>query len=114
MSGELALISKGLPAMNFIRADSDVDLGTTGYCQYHLFGQEFYLTTTHVSLIIVCVTLIVFAIFANRAIKKADPYKAPGMFLNIVEMIAAYSVDSPSRNGVQYRGFELPFVEIGT
>ena len=87
MSGELALISKGLPAMNFIRADSDVDLGTTGYCQYHLFGQEFYLTTTHVSLIIVCVTLIVFAIFAYRAIKKADPYKAPGMFLNIVEML---------------------------
>ena len=87
MSGEYALLSKSLPSMNFIRADSDVELGTTGYFKYYLFGQELYLTTTHVALFIVCLTLIVFAIVANRAVKKADPYKSPGMFVNILEML---------------------------
>lgn len=87
MSREMALMSKGLPAMNFIRADSQVELGATGYFKYHLFGQDLYLTTTHISLFIVCVTLIVFAIVANRAVRKADPYKAPGTFLNILELM---------------------------
>lgn len=82
----MALISRGLPAMNFIRADSNVELGASGYYKYQLFGQDLYLTTTHVSILIVCVTLIIFAIIANRVVKKADPYKAPGVFLNILEL----------------------------
>ena len=87
MSRELAFVSKGMSAMNFIRADSDVELGATGYLKYHLFGNELYLTTTHISLLIVCLTLIIFAVVANRAVKKADPYKAPGTFVNILELL---------------------------
>lgn len=87
MSGELAFISKGLPAMNFIRADSAVDLGTNGYLKYQLFGQDLYITTTHISLFLVCLTLMVFAVFASRAVKKADPYEAPGTFVNILELL---------------------------
>lgn len=83
----MALVSKGLPAMNFIRADSNVELGATGYYKYQLFGQDLYLTTTHVSMLIVCATLIIFALIANRVVKKADPYKAPGVFLNILELL---------------------------
>lgn len=87
MNAEISFVSRGLPAMNFIRADSDVELGATGYLKYHLFGQELYVTTTHISLFIVCMTLIIFAIVANRAVKKADPYKTPGAFVNVLELL---------------------------
>ena len=87
MNGEISYFAKGLPAANFIRADIGDDLGTQGYLKYQLFGQDLYLTTTHISLFIVCLTLILFAIVANRAVKRADPYEKPGMFVNILEML---------------------------
>lgn len=87
MSNGIALISKGLPAMNLIRADSEVELGASGYLKYRVMGQDIFLTTTHVSLIIVVATILIFAFIANRAIKKADPNKVPGTFLNIVEAL---------------------------
>ena len=46
-----------------------------------------YITTTHICLSIVFVILIVFAIVANRAIKKADPAKAPSGFVNVLELL---------------------------
>lgn len=54
---------------------------------FTLWGQDIYLTTTHISLIIVFVSLLIFAVLANQAIKKADPNKVPGPFLNVVELI---------------------------
>lgn len=83
----MALVSRGLPATNLIRADGNVELGASGYYKYQLFGQDLFLTTTHVSMIIVCLTLIIFGLVANRAVKKADPYKTPGVFLNILELL---------------------------
>lgn len=83
----MAIISKGLPATDLIRADSEVSLGAKYYLQYHMFGQDFYLTTTHISLIIVIAALLIFAIAANRKIKKANPYEKPKGFLNIVELL---------------------------
>ncbi|WP_408609348.1 F0F1 ATP synthase subunit A [Anaerosporobacter faecicola] len=68
-----------------LRASQDVDFGITGYQEYTLFGQKLYFTTTHISIIIVMLALIIFAVIANRKIKKADPNKVPGTFLNIVE-----------------------------
>ena len=87
MNGEISCLMKGLPATNFIRADIGDDLGTQGYLKYQLFGQDLYITTTHISLFIVCLTLIIFACVANRAVKKADPYQKPGMFVNVLEMM---------------------------
>ena len=60
-----------------------VDFFIHGYTdtKFTVFGWDIYLTTTHISMI------IVIAIFANRAIKKADPNKVPGPFLNVVELI---------------------------
>lgn len=58
--------------------------------KYELFGQEFYLTTTHVAMLIISIVLIIFFIAANRAINKAlksETYEAPGAFLNVVELI---------------------------
>lgn len=50
-------------------------------------GYTFHITTTHVSLLIISVVLLIFAIAANRVIKKADPDKTPGGFQNFIELI---------------------------
>lgn len=46
-----------------------------------------YITTTHVALLMVSIVLIVFAIFANRVIVKADPDATPGVFQCFIEII---------------------------
>ncbi len=70
-----------------VLAADNLDLGINGFFQYKLFGQTLYITTTHIAILIVMLALIVFAFIANRAIKKADPAKAPGPFLNVIELI---------------------------
>lgn len=89
----MAIVSMGLPATDLIRADSEVSLGAKYYLQYHLFGQELHLTVTHISLIIVIAALLIFAILANRKIKKADPNQKPKGFLNVVELLVE-SIDN--------------------
>jgi len=68
-------------------ATEDLDFMIHGIVPYHLFGQELWITTTHVCMLIVILAILVFCIVANRAIKKADPEKEPGTFQNIVELI---------------------------
>lgn len=87
MSSGIACVSRGMPGMDFIRADSNVELGVSAYAKYHLFGQDLYITTTHISILIVVVALLVFAVIANRKIKKADPNAVPGPFLNVLELM---------------------------
>ena len=64
-----------------------VDFYVHGYQQIQIGGATVYITTTHVCLAIVMCALIIFAIVANRKIKKADPSKAPTGFVNIIELI---------------------------
>lgn len=66
---------------------ADVSFGVNGYYRYTLFGHDVWLTTTHISTIIIAVIMIGFAIVANIAIRKADPNKVPGKFLNFVEYL---------------------------
>lgn len=66
---------------------NDVDVMVKGIFSYNCFGNEVWITTTHVCMLIVMLLLVVFALFANRAIKKADTEEAPGTFLNIVELL---------------------------
>lgn len=70
-----------------ILASEDLDFMIHGVFSYTLFGQELWITTTHVCLLLVILVILTFCIFANRAIKNADPYKEPGTFQNIVELI---------------------------
>ncbi|MBQ0042109.1 MAG: F0F1 ATP synthase subunit A [Lachnospiraceae bacterium] len=56
-----------------------------GIFKYTVFGQEVWITTTHVCILIVMLILMVFALFANRAMKKAQ--EVPKGFQNVVEMI---------------------------
>ena len=70
-----------------LSGDTNLDFFIEGYAKFNLFGQTLYITTTHICLSIVFVILIVFAIVANRAIKKADPAKAPSGFVNVLELL---------------------------
>lgn len=99
MSAELGFISHGLTPM----LDQELSFTIKGYLHYRLFGLDLNLTSTHIALLIVMATLIVFALFANRAIKRADPEKAPGTFLNIVELMVE-SVDNLTRANMGERG----------
>ena len=67
--------------------ENKVDFYIHGYQEVHIGDFSFWITTTHGCLAIVMVVLIVFAIVANRVIKKADYRKAPTGFLNVLEML---------------------------
>lgn len=67
--------------------DVNADFMINGYYKFSLFNQELYITTTHISLLIITILLLAFFVLANKAIKKADPNKPPEGFLNFVEMI---------------------------
>lgn len=64
---------------------SDIDFMIHGVFKYHLFGQELWVTTTHVCLFIIIVFIVIFCLCANRAIKHAT--EVPGAFQNVVELI---------------------------
>ena len=63
----------------------DVDFFIHGVFSYELFGQTFWITTTHVALAIVMRLVVTFAIAARITISHAKKY--PTGFQNIVEMI---------------------------
>ena len=72
--------------MKLIAAESEYgSMMIRGLFSYQLFGQTVYITTTQVTLAIVVLLLLVFAIIANRRLKKAD--EVPGTFQNILELI---------------------------
>lgn len=80
-------MNQGVAFVNLIRASNDVSLGVKSYGEYELFGQTLHITTTHISILIVLIVLFSFSIAANIAIKKADPNKVPGPFLNVLELL---------------------------
>ena len=55
-----------------------------GIFSYEIFGQTVWITTTHVSLLIVLLLLAIFAICGHHVIVHADPYAEPGTFQNII------------------------------
>ena len=69
-----------------------VDFYVHGYLPIQIGGATVYITTSHVCLVIIMAILIVFAIVANRMIRKADPAKAPSGLLNVIEL-AVETVD---------------------
>lgn len=84
----------------------DVDIGITGYFHFEVGGQTLWITTTHVSLLIVVIALTVFALIANRAIKKADPEAVPGPFLNFIELLVEL-VDNLTKSNMGKRGYRF-------
>lgn len=68
-----------------ILLSADLDFNIHGIFSYELFGQEVWITTSHVCILIVMLVLMGFALAANRAMKHAT--EVPGTFQNIVELI---------------------------
>ena len=66
-----------------LSGSSDVDVMVHGLLKYNFFGHEVWLTTTHVSLLLVVLILCGFSIAAGRAIRKGTD--VPGNFQNVVE-----------------------------
>lgn len=109
--GESAFALGGFTGPPLLLASSDeVNFGIDSYVKYKIFGQEMWLTNTQISIIIVAATLIIFALIANRVIKKADPNKVPGPFLNIIELLVE-SVDNltvsnmGSKHGLKFSNY---------
>lgn len=63
----------------------NVDFMIHGLVKFRLFGQELWLTTTHVSVLIVMAGLMIFAVVARGKLK--DTEGRPGGIQNIAEMI---------------------------
>ena len=68
-----------------LSSSSDIDIMVHGLFSYELFGHTFWITTTHVCLLIVILVLTGFSIAANRAMKHAS--EIPTGFQNVVELI---------------------------
>lgn len=66
-------------------SDTNVDFMIHGLFSYELFGQTFWITTSHVCILIVMLILIGFAFAVNRAMKHAT--EVPGTLQNIAELI---------------------------
>ena len=57
-----------------------VDFYVYGHLPIHIGGVTVYITTTHICLAIVMAALIIFAIVANRKIKKAPDESTDRIF----------------------------------
>ncbi|MDD3368632.1 MAG: F0F1 ATP synthase subunit A [Lachnospiraceae bacterium] len=64
---------------------AEIDFFIHGVFQYKLFGQDLWITTTHICVLIVMLTLVLFAIAARVTISHAS--EVPGTFQNIIELI---------------------------
>lgn len=99
---------EGIALISSMRLSGDnVDFAITGFFKYHLFGQELWLTTTHISIFVVIATLLIFAFIANRVIKKADPNKVPSTFLNIIELIVEMADNLTNTNMGEKHGYKF-------
>ena len=65
--------------------EAEVDFMIHGVFSYNLFGQELWITTTHICTLIVLLVIVTFCIAANRVMKRAS--EVPGGFQNIVDLV---------------------------
>jgi F-type H+-transporting ATPase subunit a len=68
-----------------LSGSTDVDVMVHGLVSYQFFGHKVWITTTHVSLLLVILILGGFSIVAGRAMKKGT--EVPGGFQNVIELI---------------------------
>lgn len=68
-----------------LAASPDVDFMIHGLFSYNFFGQEVWITTSHVCVLLVMLLMIGFAIAANYKIRHAK--EVPDTFQNIVELV---------------------------
>ncbi len=90
-----------------ILAAKEPDFMIKSLLKLNVFGQEVYLTTTHVSLLIICVGLVLFALVVRLNLKDTDG--KPGGLQNvaelIVEMLDGMVFSSMGKKGIPYRNY---------
>ena len=70
----------------FLLSDSsNIDFMIHGIIPLDILGQRVWITTSHVCILIIVAVLIIFAIVANRKLKKAT--EVPDGFQNVLELI---------------------------
>ena len=89
-----------------VLAAKEADFMIHSLQKLNIFGQEVYLTTTHVSLLIICVGL---AVFGNVVKKKLQDTDKPNGLQNvaelIVEMLDGMVKSNMGKNAVKYRNY---------
>lgn len=68
-----------------ILLSADIDFMIHGILPVNFFGQTVYITTSHACILIVMAAMIIFALVANRKLKKATD--VPDGFQNVIELI---------------------------
>ena len=90
-----------------ILAAKEPDFQIHGLLKFHLFGQELWLTTTHVSIVIVCAVLMIFAVVVKKKLKD-EPGK-PGALQNVAEMgieaLDKMVYGSMGKRGIPFRNY---------
>ena len=90
-----------------LSADQEVDFMIHGIFQYSYFGHPVWITTTHVSLLIVLICIMLFGFIAGRKMKHAQDI--PEGFQNVVELIVEMldgMVDGTmGKNGAGFRNY---------
>lgn len=69
------------------RFAGNVSIGVDGFLRYEVFGQEVWITTTHIGMGLITVTLLIIAVTVNRTVRRAAPDQSPSGFLNVIEMM---------------------------
>lgn len=86
---------------------ADADFMIHCLTKLKIFGQEVYLTTTHVSLLIICVGLIILALVVR--VKLRDTEGKPGSLQNamemVIEMLDGMVHSSMGKHAVRYRNY---------
>lgn len=93
--------------MGYVLAATEVDFMVHGLFQYELFGQKLWITTTHVSSLIVMLALIIFGIVVKIKVSKVRPEDNPSGLISACEIIVEKLDDMvlSSMGEKQYRKF---------
>lgn len=85
-------------------ANKEPDFMIHGLLKFNFLGQEVYLTTTHISLVVICAILIILAVVVRLKLKDTDG--KPGGLQNAMELVVEM-LDSMvnSSMGPKGRGF---------
>lgn len=90
-----------------LSSGNEVDFMVHGLFKYSFFGHEVWITTTHVSILIVMLLLLGFAVAANIAMRRAR--EIPTGFQNVVELIVEMLdkmvKSTMGKNGAGFRNY---------
>jgi len=90
-----------------LSAENEIDFMIHGVFKYNFFGAEVWITTTHMCMLIILMVLVIFGIFARKAMLKAT--EVPTGFQNVVELIVEKldgMVDATmGKNGKNFRNY---------